>query len=78
MTVPHSGITPTTKAITTLCNNTAIKDCWINMMNNYNKLFSKRVFLHHYMGEGMEEETFSMTHENISKLIAEYEEIENS
>lgn len=48
------------------------------MMNNYNKLFSKRVFLHHYFGEGMEEETFNMTNENISKLIAEYEEIENS
>lgn len=46
------------------------------MMNNYHKLFSKRVFLHHYTGEGMEEETFSMTNENILKLITEYEQIE--
>lgn len=46
-------------------------------MENYNKLLSKRAFVHHYTGEGMEEETFSKTNESISKLIAEYEEIEN-
>lgn len=47
-------------------------------MNNYNKLLAKRVFLHYYTEEGMDEATFDMVNGNISKLIAEYEEIEIS
>jgi len=47
-------------------------------MEKYNKLLTKRAFLHHYTGEGMEEGAFGMVNESISKLIAEYEEIENS
>lgn len=50
----------------------------MNIMKNYNKLLTKRVFLHHYMGVGMDEAIFDTANENISKLIAEYEEIENS
>lgn len=68
----------TTRAMTTLCNNTAVKYNWIDMLNSYKKLLSKRVFLHHFIGEGMDEETFTMANENISKLITEYEEIESS
>lgn len=76
--MPCSGIIATTKTVTTLCNNTAVKHCWINIKENYNKLLRKKAFLHHYFGEGMEEETFGTTNENISKLIAEYDEIETS
>lgn len=39
---------------------------------------TKRVFLHHYTGEGMDEVIFDTANGNISKLVAEYEEIENS
>lgn len=73
-----SRILTSSIALTTLSNNTNVKLHWINMLENYNKFLSKRAFLHHYMEEGMEEETFSRTNEGISKLIEEYEEIENS
>lgn len=63
--------------MTTLCNNTAVKHCWIKIKEKYNKLLKKNAFLHHYIGEGMEEGIFDTTNESISKLIAEYEEIEN-
>ncbi|KAL4112933.1 hypothetical protein QTP88_016648 [Uroleucon formosanum] len=76
--VPGSGIFAASTATTTLCNNTIIKQYWMNTMNNYNKLLAKRVFLHHYTEEGMDEATFDMVNGNISKLIAEYEEIEIS
>jgi len=76
--MPGSGIIAASTATTILCNNTVIKQYWMNTMKNYNKLLTKRVFLHHYTGEGMDEATFDATNENISKLIAEYEEIENS
>ncbi|XP_060842970.1 tubulin alpha-2 chain-like [Rhopalosiphum padi] len=78
ITMPGSGIIAASTATTILCNNTVIKQYWMNTMKNYNKLLTKRVFLHHYTGEGMDEATFDATNENISKLIAEYEEIENS
>ncbi|XP_008186957.1 tubulin alpha-2 chain [Acyrthosiphon pisum] len=76
--VPESGIFAASTATTTLCNNTIIKQYWMNTMNNYNKLLTKRVFLHHYTEEGMDEATFHTANGNISKLIAEYEEIESS
>lgn len=76
--VPGSGIIAASTATTMLCNNTIIKQYWMNTMDNFNKLLAKRVFLHHYTGEGMDEATFDITNGNISKLIAEYEEIERS
>jgi len=76
--VPSSGIFAASTATTTLCNNTIIKQYWMNTMNNYNKLLTKRVFLHHYTEEGMDEATFDIANGSISKLIAEYEEIESS
>ncbi|KAF0765155.1 tubulin alpha-2 chain-like [Aphis craccivora] len=78
VTVPGSGIFAASTATTTLCNNTVVKQYWMNTMKNYNKLLTKRVFLHHYTGEGMDEAIFDTANGNISKLIAEYEEIENS
>lgn len=75
--MPCSGINEVGRSVTTLTNNTAIKQYWINIMKNYNKLLSKQAFIHHYTGEGMEEEIFSKTNENISNLIEEYEEIEH-
>lgn len=48
------------------------------MMENYNKLFSKRAYLHHYIGEGMDEESFNVTNDNISKLIEEYDQVEST
>uniref|UniRef100_A0A2H8TNL2 Tubulin alpha chain n=2 Tax=Melanaphis sacchari TaxID=742174 RepID=A0A2H8TNL2_9HEMI len=78
ITVPDSGILAASTATTTLCNNTVIKQYWMNTMKNYSKLLTKRVFLHHYTVEGMDEATFDITNGNILKLIAEYEEIENS
>lgn len=48
------------------------------MLESYNKFLTKRAFLHHYIGEGMEEETFSRSTEGILKLIEEYKEMEKS
>lgn len=73
-----SRISTPTKALTTLSNNTNVKFHWINMLESYNKFLTKRAFLHHYIGEGMEEETFSRSTEGILKLIEEYKEMEKS
>lgn len=78
ITIPCSGIVSISKSVTTLCNNTAVKHCWINIMDSFNKLLSKKAFVHHYVGEGMEEGMFHTTDESISKLIEEYEKIETS
>lgn len=76
--MPHSEIVASTRTVTTLCNNTAVKNYWIHMMVNYNKMLAKRAFIHHYTGEGMEEGMFGTAKESISSLIAEYDEIDRS
>lgn len=47
-------------------------------MSNYNEMLEKRVSVHHYTGEGKDEEMFDTTSKNVSELISEDEEIKNS
>ncbi|XP_050546811.1 tubulin alpha-2 chain-like [Daktulosphaira vitifoliae] len=76
ITVPNSDIVPTAKTITTLCNNTAVRYRWESLLKKYDTLTKKRAFMHHYVGEGMEEGIFTSAKQNIIKLIADYEEVE--
>lgn len=47
-------------------------------MEGYNRLLSKRAYVHHYAQEGMDEGIFGAANGSVSQLIAEYEEIDNS
>nr|CAI5837848.1 unnamed protein product [Callosobruchus analis] len=54
-TVPGGDLARTTRAVTMLSNSTAIREAWERILRKYNLLYSKRAFVHHYVGEGMEE-----------------------
>ncbi len=45
--------------------------------NKAEKMFKKRGFVHHYIGEGQEEFEFVSALENVKDLVNQYKDLEN-
>lgn len=74
--VPGGDLARVQRAVTMLSNSTAIKEAWIRILQKFNLMFSKRAFVHHFIGEGMEEGEFSESKEDLNCLILDYQEVE--
>lgn len=74
--MPGGDLARVQRAVTMLSNSTAIKEAWIRILQKFNLMFSKRAFVHHFIGEGMEEGEFSESKEDLNCLILDYQEVE--
>lgn len=64
------------QAVVMVSNTSAIKIAWQRIGKKFSLMYSKRAFVHHYVGEGLEEGEFTSALKNVKALVNDYNEME--
>ncbi|KAJ2951304.1 hypothetical protein O0L34_g5706 [Tuta absoluta] len=77
LTVPGGDLAALQRACVLVANSSAVREPWERLCHKFSLLYSKRAFVHHYVGEGLEEGELQSALENVKALCNDYKELDN-